>query len=199
MNALRSALALCAILAFASTLQRGAQRAEPQSTESSWSPVIQGVRGRLFVVSEGDLRQPQGRVEIELQNVTNALTPIPIWWGNWNDMLKFGLEEGSGAPVVSDVSLGGNMQVPPPFWLELLPRSTTRATVTATLYQHLPSPERLLIRPTVFQGWILFPGRTWTPYLNATFTPPKSKEERQTQFTGPLRLPRVALPEIAFR
>jgi hypothetical protein len=177
-------------------LALAAQDRVAELPQDNWSAVSNGIRGRLIATPIPDPRGAQFRLELELQNVTNALQPIEIWWSNWNDMLKFGLQDETGASAGSEVQPGGNQQVLPPFWLQLLPQSSMRATVAGAAFEYIPAtrPDRLLLRPTVFQGWFLPLARTSRLYLHATLTPQKSRDSRRSQWVGPLALPRVALP-----
>jgi hypothetical protein len=190
---IRHFAAVSSLLLLVVTLS-GQTPAVPETSPGNWSAVVNGVRGRLIVTPVPDPRGAQFQLEFELQNMTNNAEPIDIWWGNWNDMLRFALEDESGAPVISGVEPGGNQMIIAPFWLKLIRQGSMRAIVSTAGFEYLQAPERLLLRPTVFQGWFLPLPRTSKLYLSAVFTPPKSREKTRSQWVGPLSLPRVALP-----
>jgi hypothetical protein len=172
------------------------QEPSRQTSQENWSAEVEGLRGRLIATPLTEPRGPQFLLEIELQNTTNSAAPIEIWWGTWNGMLQFKLEEESGKPVISDVVPGGNNASIPPYWLKLPDHSSIRAVVAARGFEYMTpaTPDRLFLRPAVFQGWFLPVKRTSKLFLSAVFTPPKAPEPSRFQWVGPLTLPRVPLP-----
>jgi hypothetical protein len=59
----------------------GSTRPVAQAGElrGDWSLPIDGLRGRLIATTVEDNGRPQVRLELELENVRDAATPIAIW------------------------------------------------------------------------------------------------------------------------
>jgi hypothetical protein len=164
------------------------QLTSPRDDSDNWSPVVEGVRGRLIATSAQDAGRPQIRLDLELENVTDLGTPIEIWWTNWSAMLDLSLEDSTGT-VLPRLGLAGNEAGPPPFWLALLRHGSMRAMITKHAFEYV-SNDRLLLRPTTFQGWALA-DRTSPLYLRGTLTPKPSPQPRDRAWRGPLAFPRV--------
>ncbi len=160
---------------------------------TAWSPVVDGVHGRLIVTPILDAKQhPQLRVELELENTSDVANPIPISWGAYGAMLDFDLEDERGK-VIDKAALPGNELSFTPVALQLPVSSTLRVTISAAALEYVPGGKTLL-RPVVFQGWDL-PAKPTKLFLRAKFVPatPSTTSDRRA-FKGPLELPRVALP-----
>jgi len=89
-----------------------------------WSPVVQGVRGRLIASATHGGPQRQLRLDLELENVSSVVNPISIWWSNWNGVLDLLLEVEGGTSGLSTtefaalprLAMGGNEIVAPGYW-----------------------------------------------------------------------------------
>jgi len=158
-----------------------------------WSPAVDGVQGRLIVTPILDAkRQPQLRVELELENTTDVANPIAISWGAYGDMLQLVLEDEAGTPIERDAVPGNELSFAP-VALQLPHASTLRVTVSPAALSYNPG-HRTMLRPTVFQAWGL-PAKPTRLFLRGRFVPatPSATTDRRA-FHGPLELPRVPLP-----
>lgn len=159
----------------------------------AWSPVVDGVQGRLIVTPILDAkRQPQLKIELELENTTDVANPIPMTWGAWGEMLQLVLEDESGKAIEKDAVPGNELSFSPVV-LQLPHASTLRVTVSPGALSYNPGHPTML-RPTVFQAWDL-PAKPTKLFLRGKLVPakPEAATDRRA-FHGPLELPRVALP-----
>lgn len=163
------------------------------SAAPAWSPVVDGVHGRLIVTPVLDAKQhPQLRVELELENTSDVANPIPISWGAYGSMLQLVLEDDTGK-VIPQNGIGGNEISPSPVTLQLPVASTLRVTITTAALEYVPGGKTML-RPVSLQAWDL-PAKPTKLFLRAKFVPasPSTTSDRRAM-RGPLELPRVALP-----
>jgi hypothetical protein len=163
----------------------------------AWSPVVEGVRGRLVATALVDANgKPQLAVDLDLENVSDMGNPIEIYCGgDGQALVHFAAEDESGTALAQPSHMGGSYASPPPFWLELLHGSSLHVTITKAAYEYV-SPTDVLLRPKTFEAWPLPAQRTTKLYLRAKVvafpSPPDARDHRA--WKGPLDLPRVALP-----
>jgi hypothetical protein len=160
---------------------------------SSWSPIVDGIHGRLIVTPILDAKQhPQLRIELELENTSDVANPIPISWGAYGQMLQLVLEDEHGK-VIPQNGIGGNELSFAPVALQLPVASTLRVTISTAALEYVPGGTTML-RPVSLQAWNL-PAKPTKLFLRAKFVPamPSATSDRRA-FKGPLELPRVALP-----
>jgi hypothetical protein len=152
---------------------------------------VDGLRGRLIATKAADVDgHPQARLELELENVTGS--SIALWWDETPpSVLRVSLEDQGGIALPS-AGVGGSFGAPPPHWVQLAPGSR-RTTVSDAVYEYVPGG-RTLIRPMTFQGWEMPSAGHGPLYLGGLFTGVKAPEPGHHAWTGPLKLPRVALP-----
>jgi hypothetical protein len=166
----------------------------PAAHAEEWSPAVEGVRGRLILTPDEANGRPQLRVELELQNVSDNGLPIEISWGGLGSMLQLSLEDESGK-VVPPAGIGGNELSPPQRWLQLPVNSSLRVTISKSAYEYVPGPAgRTLLRPVSLQAWDLPKTRGAKLFLKAKLTPLPAPADGHRPWSGPLEIPRVALP-----
>jgi hypothetical protein len=154
----------------------------------AWSVPVEGIRGRLVVVRLADSEgHKQAGVELELENVRDRADAIQLAWEGASSMLDFILEDEAGH-ALPKLALGGNEPFVPTR-LAVPPGAVLRLPISRGLYESAK-----LVRPTSFEGWEIGPSTPKKRYLRATFAPPGSKQKSVPLWTGPIALPRVALP-----
>ena len=167
--------------------------ASAAQADPGWSVVVDGVRGRLVVTRAPEhAGKPQLHIDLELENVRDTAMPAEIRWGSFEDMVKFSLEDAAGRALPA-IAPGGNSLAIPDYWQPLPIRAALRVPISRNAYEYV-SAGRTLFRPLVFQAWELTDPPPGPLYLRATFTPARSDEANRNVWTGPLELPRVALP-----
>jgi hypothetical protein len=160
---------------------------------AGWSPGSHGLRGRLVVTQmPGEPGQPQIRLDLELENVSDSAMPIEIWWESFADMLELTLEDEAGVALPREM-IGGNYLSPPPHWLAIPHGAAIRLRISRNVYEYV-RPGRTLIRPFSLQAWVSPAAPAGTLYLRGTLTAKATGETGHRAWTGPLALPRVALP-----
>jgi hypothetical protein len=189
---LRRAAALLLVALVSGTATSNSQ---PTSTDQ-WSPAVDGIRARLIAVPTENGGRPQLRLELELENVSDSGNPIEIWWTGLSSMLDLALEDETGK-ALPRISAGGNELTPLPFWLPILHQSSLRVVVAAKAYEYR-DPDRVFLRPMVFQEWALAPSASPSRlFIRGTLTPkdaPERSERRNQAWRGPLKLPRAEIP-----
>jgi hypothetical protein len=170
----------------------------PNERQGDWSPVVDGLRGRLIAISSEDGGRPQVRLDLELANDRPVINPLPIWWAGLTGMLALTLDE--NGTEIQRIEGGGNEMIPPPYWLELPHKSTLRMTITPQGFEYL-ADGRVLFRPTTFQEWALHSLPQSGLYLSGRFTPTTAPEPaittpRPTTMGQALR---EAVPDRPFR
>jgi hypothetical protein len=163
------------------------------TVEGAWSPVVDGLRGRLVLTGGSDsLKRARLQVMLDLENVRNDNTPISLW-------LMRGLNE----RVVSLTLVGESGQEMPkfrpagsegngPLLLSIPARDTIRRSFWGG-YTYAMDPPRIWLRPAHFVAWDIT-SVTQQLYLRGAVTPIVPADTSQRGWTGTLQLPLVALP-----
>jgi hypothetical protein len=162
-----------------------------RADDSGWSPVVDGLRGRLVVTATVDAaKRPQLAIALELDNASDSAAPITLAAGAPSQMVKLVLEDEAGKAIAHG-AIAGNELIGPPYVLALPVHSTLRTTLSPAAYEYVPSG-RTMLRPFALVAWDV-PAKHGKLYLRATFAPVASKDVRG-KWNGSLALPRVALP-----
>ena len=187
-------LSVCAVLLLLPALVHAAPIVNPiETVNGAWSKELHGVRARLIATSLAAYKdKPQLGLAVEIENASDSATPISIWWGYLGDMLTLTLEDEAGKPCAM-AGIGGNHIDGPPFRLPLPVGTTLRATISSGALEYVPSG-RVLLRPFSLVAWELAPTRSSKLYLRAKLAPGAPTDGKRASWSGPLELPRIALP-----
>jgi hypothetical protein len=163
--------------------------------DDGWSPTVDGLRGRLIATKTKDANgRAELKLDLELDNVSSSKKPVEIWWGDFNEMLHFALDDQTGKELPGDAA-GGNYLSGPPHWLTVASGKPVRLTISETSYEYVPSGVTLF-RPLTFQSWEVSKNAASKMFARASLTPskipiPPADAAGHHGFSGSLDLPRI--------
>jgi hypothetical protein len=163
------------------------------TVEGAWSPVVDGLRGRLVLTGASDsLKRAKLQISLDLENVRNDSTSIGIWLlhGLNNRVVPLTLVDESGQEVPRLVPAGSETNGPLLRWIPA--RETVRIAFWGG-YEYVTARSRILLRPSTFVAWDITSLRNQL-YLRGAVTPYVSPDSSQRGWAGTLQLPLVALP-----
>jgi hypothetical protein len=191
--------ALLATLVLVAVCQARADQSSASQTRldgnESWSPVVDGLRGRMFVTAFEAGGRPQLRIDVELENLRDGLGPLEIPWREPpSSLFELSLEDQAGT-AIPRMRTGGNEWSSGRYWLAIPMASSIRMTIARTALEHL-ADGRTLLRPFTDAAWDLSTVGSPQYYLRAMLSSRNPDEAKRRVWLGPLPLPRVALPPL---
>lgn len=169
---------------------------DPQAT-SAWSPVVDGVQGRLLVALDGKVNGTKmTRIYLELRNIADLMTPRRVNYSS-GEGLRLVVVDSKNKRVTDDTGDDFDAMRPDPYEIVLPQDSSLRFLVSVPGYGISRNAGTMLELGAPPDGLVMLPSQSHETYfLRGTFSVPAStKPGFQQEWHGILALPKVKIPE----
>lgn len=162
----------------------------------AWSPVVQGIQGRL-IVSQGEKVNGTWlpHVYLELRNVSDVADPVNIYYGN-GEGLRCEVMDSQNKKLADEMTLDFDAMLPPPYEIVLPYDSSLRFRVSVPGWG---IPKNAGAFFGVRGGPWIIPGNVSGDYILQGVFSPKAihKIGFQREWHGTLLLPKVKVSDFA--
>ena len=177
--------AILSIFLFTAGCGAAADPIKPVAGE--WSATVNGLRARILIREEPV--SSEAVIYLELQNVSDVLSPLEIYFHTTPAPLRCELLDAAGKPV-PQTPAPSDILAPLPYWLALPSDSTLRLRVSVNGYGIPDQGGRPLQLESGF--WMIPNSPASDLFLSATFNAANAKERpRDHAWEGTLHLPKL--------